>query len=263
MSPARALAAWRAGLALLALASVAAGFLGRRPSEDAVDFLGYFTHLSTLIGAAALLAGAVPGLYGRPRVDWLRGAAALYLAITGAVYALPPGGEVGGWTSWTQHRVLPVAVPLDWLLFATAHRLPARQTLLGWLAFPLGYLAFTLAHGAATAWYPYPFLNAARHGYGVLTTYTTGIAAMFVAVAAFLIGWADLHRERGGPERIRGRLRPGRPRLRRRTRRPSAMLRTRAPGPPRHVPHTPCLYWRIEPPRPRTAPPERAQAPPG
>ncbi len=127
-------AAWRGGLAALALASLAAAFAARRPALGAVGFLGYFTHLSALIGAAALLAGAAPPLRGRVRVDWLRGAVALYLAITGAVYALLLGNDAPTWTSVAQHRVLPVAVPLDWLVFATAHRLPARRTalLLGW-----------------------------------------------------------------------------------------------------------------------------------
>ncbi|TDD71473.1 hypothetical protein E1293_33645 [Actinomadura darangshiensis] len=194
MSRARASkSAWRAGLGLFALAGVAAGYEAR-PALSAVDFLSYFTTLSNLIGGAALLAGAVPGLHGRPRVDWLRGAAALYLAITGVVYALVMGGRVDGWTDWAQHRVVPVAVPLDWLLFATAHRLRGWRTLLGWLAFPLAYLGYTMAHGSATSWYPYPFLDAPRYGYGVFTSYTSLIAAMFVVLAAVLIGWADLHR---------------------------------------------------------------------
>ncbi|GAA1813831.1 Pr6Pr family membrane protein [Actinomadura chokoriensis] len=187
--------AWRAGLAVFALAAVVAGYRAR-PSLGAVDFLSYFTTLSNLIGAAALLAGAVPGLHGRRAVDWLRGAAALYLAITGTVYALLMGGGVGGWADWAQHRIMPVAVPLDWLLFATAHPLRVWRTLLGWLAFPLAYLGYTIAYGSLTSWYPYPFLDAARYGYGLFTSCTSLIAAMSVALAAMLIGWADLYRRR-------------------------------------------------------------------
>ncbi|NVI91858.1 Pr6Pr family membrane protein [Actinomadura sp. BRA 177] len=189
--------AWRAGLGLFALAAVAAGYRAR-PSLGAVDFLSYFTTLSNLIGAFALLAGAVPGLHGRRAVDWLRGAAALYLAITGTVYALLMGGHVGDWADWAQHRIMPIAVPLDWLLFATAHPLRAWRTLLGWLAFPLAYLGYTMAYGSVTSWYPYPFLDAARYGYGPFTSCTFLIAALFVVLAALLIGWADLYRRRSG-----------------------------------------------------------------
>ncbi|MFB4299069.1 Pr6Pr family membrane protein [Actinomadura sp. NTSP31] len=220
--PGTAKVVWRAGLGVFALAGVVAGFEERRPSLDTVDFLSYFTTLSNLIGAAALLAGALPGLHGRPRVDWLRGAAALYLAITGLVYALLMGGDAGTWTGWAQHRVMPVAVPLDWLLFATAHDFPARRTVLGWLAFPLAYLGYTLAHGVATSWYPYPYLNTAEYGFGPFTSYTSAIAVLFVVLAGLLAAWPALHRRTivvnkrsrlnggGGPAGGRRRRRRGR-----------------------------------------------------
>ncbi len=108
------------------------------------------------------------------------------------------GGHVGDWADWAQHRIMPIAVPLDWLLFATAHPLRAWRTLLGWLAFPLAYLGYTMAYGSVTSWYPYPFLDAARYGYGPFTSCTFLIAALFVVLAALLIGWADLYRRRSG-----------------------------------------------------------------
>ncbi|WP_433325089.1 Pr6Pr family membrane protein [Spirillospora sp. CA-294931] len=184
-------ALWRAALGCLAVTMVTVCFLSRRPGTDAVDYFSYFTILSNLVGAAALLAGTVPAWRSRRWLDWLRGAAALYLAITGIVYAVLMGGEAAHWTGWVQHRIMPVAMPLDWLLIAPAGRLPTWRTLLGWLAFPLGYLVYTLAHGAATSWYPYPFLNAARYGYTVVTGYTIGIAATFVVFAALLLGAAN------------------------------------------------------------------------
>jgi hypothetical protein len=34
-----------------------------------------------------------------------------------------------------------------------------------WLVYPLCYLAYALARGATTGWYPYPFLDAGKLGY--------------------------------------------------------------------------------------------------
>ncbi|MGK5550680.1 Pr6Pr family membrane protein [Actinomadura kijaniata] len=192
---------WRLAFGALALWTMAFCFAARHPSVDAVDFFSYFTVLSNVIGGGALLAGAVPGWRDTAWADGLRGAAALYLVITGAVYALVLDGPVTTWAGWVQHRIMPVVAPLDWLALAP-RRLPARRTLACWLAFPLLYLVYVLAHGAATHWYPYPFLDARRHGLEIVTGYTAGIGAAFVAVAALLLGGAGLRRRapsRGTP----------------------------------------------------------------
>ncbi|MBW8480971.1 Pr6Pr family membrane protein [Actinomadura parmotrematis] len=186
--------AWRAGCGLLALGTVAVAYAFRRPGLDAVDFWSYWTNLSNCLGGLVLLAGALPGRRGGAALDRLRGAAALYLAITGVVYALLLGGEVANWPGWVQHRLMPVALPLDWLLFTPVRRLPPWRTLLAWLAVPLGYLGYVLAHGARTRWYPYPFLNADRYGYPAVAGYALLLAGIFTAAAAALLVWADLRR---------------------------------------------------------------------
>ena len=194
MNPARVPAALgRAAFGLLALASVATCLAARRSCSDVVDFFSYFTFLSNLLGGTVLIASAVPRLRGRRWLESLRGAAALYLVITGLVYALVLGGEATHWTGWVQHRIMPVAAPLDWLLFAPAVRLPTWRALGAWLVFPIAYLGYTLIHGALTDWYPYPFLDPARHGWRVVTTYAVGIAAYFVVIATILLVWADLN----------------------------------------------------------------------
>ena len=40
------------------------------------------------------------------------------------------------------------------------------QIALVWLAYPLGWFAYTLVRGRATHWYPYPFVDVTQHGYG-------------------------------------------------------------------------------------------------
>lgn len=43
----------------------------------------------------------------------------------------------------------------------------------------MAWLAYTMAHGALTGWYPYPFLNADKLGYGQV-----GITLLVILAAA-------------------------------------------------------------------------------
>ncbi len=49
------------------------------------------------------------------------------------------------------------------------------------LLFPLAYGAWTLAHGAATGWYPYPFVDVVDLGY---LRVLANIVGLFVVLAA-------------------------------------------------------------------------------
>lgn len=79
---------------------------------------------------------------------------------------------------------MPCAVLVDWLLWPPSAR-PARRVLPAVLAVPAAYLLYVLLRGAATDWYPYPFLDATRAGgAGVVAGYAIAIAAAFL-----LVGW--------------------------------------------------------------------------
>ena len=72
----------------------------------------------------------------------------------------------GGRVNSAMHQVTPAVLLVDWVCFPPWSRATYRAAL-GWLAFPLVYLAYSLSRGAAVDWYPYPFLDP-RHpgGYG-------------------------------------------------------------------------------------------------
>jgi hypothetical protein len=57
-------------------------------------------------------------------------------------------------------------------------------------AWPLLWIVYTFAHGAATGWYPYPFLDAHTHGYGripaMISARTTTAAVLRKAIPASL-----------------------------------------------------------------------------
>jgi len=133
-------------------------------------FFSYFTVQSNLLVLAAAISLAID-----PRRDgavWrvLRLDALLGIAVTGVVSATLLAGLVqhvgiGVWINAGFHQFSPVWTLVGWLLLGPRPRIDLRT--LGWaFAWPVAWLAYTMAHGALTGWYPYPFLNADKLGYG-------------------------------------------------------------------------------------------------
>ena len=82
---------------------------------------------------------------------------------------------------------MPVVIAADWLLDPARHRLGLRVAAV-WLAFPVAWFAYTLVRGAHAGWYPYPFVDVARHGYGhVFLNGAVMLAGM--ALAAVALAW--------------------------------------------------------------------------
>ncbi len=167
-------------------------------------FLGYFTVLSNLlVGLAALLPllwprSAAGRFLLRPAV---RGGVLLYIAITGIVNFVllrglwtPHGWALVGDT--LLHYVVPLLFALDWLVLVPKGSLRWRDAL-PWLAFPLAYTAYALGSGALTGFYPYPFLNVRRLGYGETILNIGVLAAGIVAFALMLVALDRLIGRRG------------------------------------------------------------------
>ncbi len=161
---------YRAAFGLLALIAMGyeIGHLGGRPNWSTGNYFSFFTILSNIFAAGILLAGATCYSRATPDgFDLLRGAATVYILTTGIVYALLlSGGKVAiPWVNTVEHQVMPIIVPLDWLLNPPAHRIEFRRGL-EWVGFPLVYVAYTLVRGALRHphWYPYPFLDPDKSG---------------------------------------------------------------------------------------------------
>lgn len=147
------------------------------------NFFSYFTVLSNLVAIATLVVGG--------RNEMLRGAAVLYMGMTGLVYALLLSGvdvQTPGFSNWVLHRIMPLVVVLDWLYVPPRVPLTLRRTL-AWLVFPLLYLPYTLIRGEIVDWYPYPFVDPTRDGgYLRVAGNSAGVALGFVAMT-WLITW--------------------------------------------------------------------------
>lgn len=156
-------------------------------SVRVLRFFVYFTVQSNiLVLATAASLAARPGRDGRIR-RIVRLDAIVGITVTGLVhwFFLRPLLHLQGW-SWVADRLLHLVVPLlavaAWLLVGPRNRID-RSTVYGALAWPAAYLVLTLAHGAITGFYPYPFTDVAVHGYARVLTNAVAVAVLFLGLA--------------------------------------------------------------------------------
>lgn len=160
-------------------------------SSDLGHFFSFFTIESNILGCAVLLGGALadPDSHG-----WstFRAAATLYITITGIVFAAllahQDVGLISPWVNDVLHRVIPLAMLVDWVWFDPWPS-TSRSAALGWLAAPLAFLAYSLLRGPVVHWYPYPFLDPRRKGGYTHVALTCVILAIGMALLALIISW--------------------------------------------------------------------------
>jgi hypothetical protein len=188
---------WWAVLAVVVALSLAAQFvLSVVDPVDAqtsvvtrvVRFFSYFTIQSNLL----VLASVLPLTRDRDHDGrwWrvLRLASLLGITITGIVYAVvlaplyDPQG-LNGWTNTGEHYVSPVMTVLGWLLFGPRPRITPGVVGRA-LLWPVAWIAWILAQGTVTDWYPYDFLDVAALGYAVALR---NLAFVVLLALAFLL----------------------------------------------------------------------------
>jgi len=159
-------------------------------------YFAYFTIQTSLADAVVLVAGGVVALRHASDTALLttvRMAIAVYAVVTGSVYAvllrgIPQEGFVGvPWPNEVIHVAVPIAIAVDWLVVPGSRRLPWTAILVA-VAYPLAWAAVTLLRGAATGWFPYPFLQPdGPGGWGGVALYVLGIAVLVLALAVVAI----------------------------------------------------------------------------
>ena len=157
-------------------------------AHDTVQFFSYFTILSNLCAALVLLTGTLRIPISGRAWDLTRLVAATNMVVVALVYQVllsaDDTGSLRPWINFVLHYFMPVAVAVEWLLAPPRTPLSFRAGSLV-LPFPLAYLAYSLIRGAATGWYPYPFIDpTGPGGYGGVSAYAAGIALLFLVV-----GW--------------------------------------------------------------------------
>jgi hypothetical protein len=167
------------------------------------QYFSYFTIQSSLVASVALIVGGVMAL--RTPVDTVlyttvRMSVLSYAVVTAVVYnvllrGIPEEGFIESkWPGELMHVWIPLFIALDWLL--SPGRPALRWTGLRYaVIYPVAWVAFTMLRGAATGWFPYPFLEPSTGALSI-SIYVVGIAAFIIGIASLAIGWS---RRRAAP----------------------------------------------------------------
>jgi hypothetical protein len=158
------------------------------------NFFSYFTILSNILVATVLTANKVGG--SDAVVGWLRRpavqtAAALYITVTGLVYAFVLAG-IWAPTGWDRvadqllHYAMPVIFVVFWIVFVPKGTLRFRHVPL-MLVFPVVYGAYSLIRGPLVDWYPYPFLDVRVHEWSGVAVNIAAMTAGFAVLAALFV----------------------------------------------------------------------------
>ena len=156
------------------------------------NFFSYFTIQSNIFAFIILIISALAIASNKRSsvFNLLRGAATLYMVITGIVFAVLLAGVEGSiltaapWDNIVLHYIMPVILLVDWLIDKPNKTITFKNSLV-WLIYPVTYVIYSLARGQIVHWYPYPFLDPKTNGYiGVLIT------GLCIAALAVLLTYA-------------------------------------------------------------------------
>lgn len=165
---------------LFRLLVVALGLVGTRAiwRDGDVEGFVYFTNLTSFLAVAVFGWAAVTTLRRRePPPVWAKGLVTLAAAITGLVAWLvlepespdAPAVFLGLTDGQVEHRALPIAVVVDFLLLDPHRRARLRDAGL-WMLFPVLYFGAILLRGQFSpgSEYPYGFIDLDALGWGGL-----------------------------------------------------------------------------------------------
>lgn len=151
-------------------------------------YFSYFTVLSNLLIIFIFLyLGIINPKKTSKTFDWLRGAATVYMSLTGIIYwsilVNQHSLSLDPWINLTMHGAMPITAFLSWVLYPAKNKL-SYQSSVQWLIAPLLFVAYTLIHGLSINWYPYPFLNPLSSG----SYQKVFINVLIILTGTFLLG---------------------------------------------------------------------------
>lgn len=197
--------AWFALLLQLNLSVGMTAASGKPALMGIVIYLGYFTVLTNLFVALALLLPLVAPDSGIGRFaarPMVQGCAATSILVVGIGYHVllrhvwnPQGMQ---WIAdMLLHYVMPILFFLHWLLVLPGHRLPWSAPL-AWCVYPVGYVVYALLRGELLQSYPYPFIDVLAIGYGGALLNALGLLVCFVVLGMILVAVSNARARRAG-----------------------------------------------------------------
>ena len=163
---------------------------------SAANFFSFFTVECNLLIAISLAIQLLSPASSAGKFFFsvtVQSAIALYIFIVSLVYNTVLRGLVplSGWGAIVDnllHVAVPVLYIIYWIIFVPKGNLQWKDALV-WSLFPLFYLVYSLVRGSITHWYPYPFLNADKFGYGKVAVNSLGVLAIFIIGAFAMIAF--------------------------------------------------------------------------
>jgi hypothetical protein len=140
-------------LAVIALFAVAAQLhKAVDAGESVANFFSLFTMQSSIVAALVLIFA--------PGHPLLRGAATLYMAITGVTFVVTlRDHNLIPWVDLVLHYLFPAMMLITWLIDPPLLPWSYPRITAAWLSYPCVYGLYSLVRGARTGWYPNPFLD--------------------------------------------------------------------------------------------------------
>lgn len=159
-----------------------------------INFFSFFTILTNLLIAVgtSLPIVAPQSAAGRFFLQpSTQSATAAYISVVGITYSLllrhlwnPQGPQKIA--DVLLHDVIPVLYVAFWIFLVPKFTLRWSDAV-RWLAFPIVYMAYTLAHGFLSNWYPYYFIDVGALGFQRALINAAGMLIFFFALGVLFV----------------------------------------------------------------------------
>jgi hypothetical protein len=169
--------------------------------ETIIRFFSYFTILTNILVAFAftiLAAGKQTGLHRFFSKPSNITAVTVYIIVVGLVYNSilrwlwePAGLQL--YADEALHSITPLLVLLYWLINISFMRFQWKN-IISWLIYPFVYLVYVLIRGAFSNFYPYPFLDVSKIGYGEALLNCVYVTFAFLFISLLLTGIGKMRR---------------------------------------------------------------------
>ncbi len=142
--------------------------------ETVIHYFSFFTILTNLIVAICstilLAANKASVLYSFFFKTTTLTAIVVYILIVGIIFnvMLRPVIHMNGMqeiSSDLLHVASPLLFLIFWIIFVPKENMKRRYAFI-WLIYPVIYIICTIIHGLITGFYPYPFININKLGFG-------------------------------------------------------------------------------------------------
>ncbi len=167
--------------------------------EAIVRFFSFFTILSNCLVVLFFMGSLLPGrktIYDFVNKDEVATAISIYIIVVGVVYqtVLRKPVPLEGWNRLADdilHAFIPLLMLVYWILFISSKKINIK-TIPYWLIYPSLYLAYTLIRGSYVNYYPYPFVEVNKLGYGRVFLNSGMLVVVFLGLSLLFATYANI-----------------------------------------------------------------------